>query len=445
MRRPLVRRAGVGAALVALVGVLFVAAPDPARSDEPSVSKVLVVSGSSFAAVRWYRTASALLGAEFTLDLESCRRSNGRSCRGREGRVPPTVLDVVTAKGRGHDTLVVFGGYNESTSSLARGFDLVVEAARARGIRRIVWSTLRTNVDYISPRIQSFNAVFVTSNAMLRAKLATGRYPDVFLLDWDTYSTRETSWFVTDGVHFTVAGAWAAADYLSRKLAFLDARACPMPRRAGEEPQNPCPDPDLSPPDVDLVSLYPVDPAALHCYTLGTDGHIECRPDALVGQITRTLRYGMSGNEVRALQLRLAARGFLARSAVSKRFDARTFDALLSYQKRRGLTLSGVAGPSTRAALGFGCPEVGGLGSDCPEDSEPLRLLVPLRFRATGVRVEIVQARLAELGLYGYPVDGTYGSRTRAAVRAFQAREGLRQTGTINDATARALGFAPLP
>ena len=32
-----------------------------------------------------------------------------------------------------------------------------------------------------------------------------------------------------DGIHVRESGPWAAADYLSRKLAFLDGRACPNP------------------------------------------------------------------------------------------------------------------------------------------------------------------------------------------------------------------------
>jgi len=46
-----------------------------------------------------------------------------------------------------------------------------------------------------------------------------------------------------------------------------------------------------------------------------------------------------------------------------------------------------------------------------------------------------VQQRLRNLGLYDGAADGAPSPETEAAVRAFQARHGLAETGTIDDAT----------
>jgi hypothetical protein len=445
------RRSGIKRRVIAVataLGVLagsvpVVASPAPANvvpAVDP-ISNVLVVSGSSLAGVKVFKSQAAFKGATFTFDLQPCRRASVRSCSAGGRKPPPTVLDVVKAKGAGHNVLIVFAGYNEGPRTLSSGFDLVVEAARARGITRIIWVTLRVNRDYASARIDALNAQHVNVNAVLRGKIASGDFPDVVLADWDTYSTHEPAWFVKDGTHFTRYAAWAAPDYLSRKLAFLEGRACPQPRKLGEAPQNPCPDPDLRPPDVDLTALYPIG-HRLTCFEVPADRHIECRPK-LANSITRTLRYGMTGREVRALQVELKKRGVL--SLVTRKYDRRTLEAVMTYQLRRGLPATGVAGPSTRAALGFGCKEVPALGSACPPDNAPTHFVVPTKLGNSGQLVRMLQERLKDLGLFGGKITGVFSTDTRTAVGAFQEANSLPVTGIVDAATATALGYAPVP
>jgi peptidoglycan hydrolase-like protein with peptidoglycan-binding domain len=56
-----------------------------------------------------------------------------------------------------------------------------------------------------------------------------------------------------------------------------------------------------------------------------------------------------------------------------------------------------------------------------------------------GTKVEKVQRRLARFGFAPGPVDGAYGPRTEAAVRAFQMIAGLKRTGQANAKTVAAL------
>ncbi|MCW2781852.1 MAG: hypothetical protein JWR35_2301 [Marmoricola sp.] len=49
--------------------------------------------------------------------------------------------------------------------------------------------------------------------------------------------------------------------------------------------------------------------------------------------------------------------------------------------------------------------------------------------------VREVQLRLARTGLYKSAIDGVFGASTEKAVKAFQARWGLRQTGAMNPVT----------
>lgn len=53
-----------------------------------------------------------------------------------------------------------------------------------------------------------------------------------------------------------------------------------------------------------------------------------------------------------------------------------------------------------------------------------------------GEAVEKMQLRLTELGYYERSIDGDYGNMTKTAVKAFQAANGLEQTG---EATADVL------
>ena len=143
--------------------------------------------------------------------------------------------------------LVVAVGYNDLASMTKTSFEQVVGRARQLGYRQIVWWTLR-----------AVDNGFAARNAVIRDQLATGNYPDVVIADWDGYTSNRPQWFVADGVHFRPIGAWAAADYLSRKMAFLEQRPCPAPTSPGAAPQVPCPDPDLTGPIADIAALYPI-------------------------------------------------------------------------------------------------------------------------------------------------------------------------------------------
>jgi hypothetical protein len=51
-----------------------------------------------------------------------------------------------------------------------------------------------------------------------------------------------------------------------------------------------------------------------------------------------------------------------------------------------------------------------------------------------------VQRRLREDGFYTGPIDGALGPGTRSALSQYQAKHGLPRTGSLDDATLRALG-----
>lgn len=62
---------------------------------------------------------------------------------------------------------------------------------------------------------------------------------------------------------------------------------------------------------------------------------------------------------------------------------------------------------------------------------------------SSGTTVTEIQTRLKNWGYYNGEVDGVYGSRTEAAVRYFQQKNGLSVDGQVGNQTLAALGISP--
>ena len=223
--------------------------PRPANPMSNERSEVLLIGDSSFAGIRWNGALGYLQGADFDARLESCRRLIGSSCRGREGYAPLTaVADLSTVTPGRYSTVVIATGYNDSATWFPVAVEAVIAAARTKGIDRVVWLTYRENVGYVSPSSVSNAATFVANNAALVGAAVAGGAPELVLADWRRYSADRPDWFVSDGVHFTVAGARAAAEYVSRVLAALERRPCPAEIGGATSPGGWCADPDVTGP-----------------------------------------------------------------------------------------------------------------------------------------------------------------------------------------------------
>lgn len=175
----------------------------------------LIVSDSTGAAMRWYTPSlSRLTGTDFLTDLESCRRTIGISCRGREGRTPTTTQVAVITAPAGVETLVVMTGCNDSAANFVRGIDVAIQEASRRGIPGVAWLTMRTDTSYSIPGGSgSAVAVFAQGNRALAD--AARRYPQLDLMDWDRHSRGRNTWFYRDGIHLTPTGANALAEFIS--------------------------------------------------------------------------------------------------------------------------------------------------------------------------------------------------------------------------------------
>ena len=152
----------------------------------------------------------------------------------------------------------------------------------------------------------------------------------------------------------------------------------------------------------------------------------EAAPQKPTVTITRVLRWGSTGPEVRQLQERLVELEFDP-GEPDGIFGPDTEAAVEDFQECEGLLVDGIAGPQTFNALGLAL------------DLEQKPAAGILRYGSRGPRVVKLQKRLEELGFDPGPIDGIFGQDTEAAVYDFQQARDLEADGIVGPITLRAL------
>jgi len=143
-----------------------------------------------------------------------------------------------------------------------------------------------------------------------------------------------------------------------------------------------------------------------------------------------SLRLGDRGEAVRELQRLLIQAGYALNA--DGVFGKATQDALLSFQKKRGLTADGLAGTRTMNELRAGAEAA---RAPAPADEAPARPPgSALRAGDRGEAVCELQRLLAGAG-YGVAADGVFGAHTEKAVIAFQKKSGLAADGLAGKQT----------
>jgi hypothetical protein len=209
--------------VVVVVSGYFVGAPQSAtmgrpQNAPPGPGRTLIVTDSTGAALRWYPQAQQdLTGYPWVLDAESCRRTAVASCRGREGYAPWNGVEAIRRVSGPIDTVVMMTGHNDWHTSFPSAIDQVMAAARAKGVRQVVWLVLRTDHVYSMPGQVGGSA---TNHSLINGHLraARVRHPDLELIDWATHSRGRTSWFFGDRLHITPLGAQELARFISAQL-----------------------------------------------------------------------------------------------------------------------------------------------------------------------------------------------------------------------------------
>ncbi len=170
---------------------------------------------------------------------------------------------------------------------------------------------------------------------------------------------------------------------------------------------------------------------------------------------TFDLSEGMSGNEVRQLQLWLQFMGYF-RTTATGYFGPITKTALLNFQAGYGLPQTGVADLTTRTRLnqdGFSPGSAAnppGPYTTPPTTPTPPPVMTPVPPGTyifvrdilpgrTNEDVRQLQIRLTALGFYAYSITGYYGPITKTAVINFQKSRGITPTGVVSTKTRAAL------
>ena len=145
-----------------------------------------------------------------------------------------------------------------------------------------------------------------------------------------------------------------------------------------------------------------------------------------------SLRMGDSGSAVKNLQTKLKKLGYYD-GTVDSTFGSGTYAAVRAFQKKYNLTADGVAGSETLKKLDTAYKNA---DSNTSTDDDSLRK------GATGTAVKTLQTNLKKLGFYTAYVDGSFGSTTESAVKAFQRKYGLTADGVAGSATLKKIESA---
>jgi peptidoglycan hydrolase-like protein with peptidoglycan-binding domain len=133
-----------------------------------------------------------------------------------------------------------------------------------------------------------------------------------------------------------------------------------------------------------------------------------------------TISIGSTGHDVRRLQRIFVMTKVLAPGDITGTFGLTTEQAVKDFQQGAGLTVDGVVGPMTWQAL--------------PADPN-----TPLLAR--GASGSVVTALQKGLKKFSTPatdpgaVDGDFGPKTEAAVKAYQQDRGIQADGIVGDQT----------
>ena len=439
--------------------------------------RIGVIGDSSAAGIRWADAYAPLRQFNFTFDAESCRRTTAASCGGREGYAPENAITTLRRlSGRWGDALVMVTGYNDPGSSFASAVDTIMAEAASQGISKVIWLTMRTaDVSYVAPGYISSSYTFRDNNRilLLKSQQYGGRLQ---IADWAGYSAGRTDWVTTDGVHLKSAGAFAQATFIAQSAAqvLAGANITPPPPTGG-------PDAWVTVRRGDRGSLVAMVQNALIRRGIalvgGADGVFGQYTEAAVarfqtsvglaangvvdmataqqlgiynGTVTpppppppptaptwSNVAIGARGSTVAAIQRAVMNAGIYLRGGADGVFGSYTKAAVSTYQSRRGLPATGVVDAATAQAMGLF------QGGTTPPAGPSWSVVSQ---GARGTTVAAIQRAVMNAGIYLFGgADSVYGTYTTAAVATYQRQRGLPETGSVDAATAQAMGLYTPP
>ena len=155
-------------------------------------------------------------------------------------------------------------------------------------------------------------------------------------------------------------------------------------------------------------------------------------PTAAVVPDMPMLYRGCTGDAVKTLQDKLNALGYNSGN-VDGIFGAKTYAAVTAFQKANSLGVDGIVGKLTWGKLY-------GVSPAMPVETTTVVGRPTVSYGSRGDAVRKLQELLNALGYDCGSVDGIFGSKTKAAVLAFQKANGLGADGIVGPLTWAKLG-----
>ncbi|TLS38506.1 peptidoglycan-binding protein [Pseudalkalibacillus caeni] len=144
-----------------------------------------------------------------------------------------------------------------------------------------------------------------------------------------------------------------------------------------------------------------------------------------------TLNKGISHSDVTELQNVLSEKGYFDYHTSTGYFGTITESGVKEFQRDAGITVDGIVGPQTVAALKGASVQTTTSSNDSYSGT--------LRQGSRGQAVSSLQSKLSKKGYYNYAVDGVYGPVTASAVRSLQSDAGIAVDGIAGPQTFGAL------
>lgn len=186
--------------------------------------------------------------------------------------------------------------------------------------------------------------------------------------------------------------------------------------------------------DAEAKSFFAVSGGSLpgaHVGTFKNPGE----PNATAAPEAENTSTSSSSDQVKTLQQNLKTLGYYSGS-ITGNIGSKTESAIKSFQKAKGLSVTGEADAAT-------CKAAADAVSKQSSTSAPSSQSTPApSSSATNAQIKTLQQDLKTLGYYSGSITGNIGAKTEAAIRSFQKAKGLSVTGKPDSATRSAAASA---
>jgi len=242
--------------------------PTGARTE--NAVNALLLGDSTMAALRWFEQGSVgLSGFSYVLDAESCRKIADPSCAGREKRTPKNAVQTVADFEGPLDYIVFMVGYDSSVKRFDDELQSFIREAKAKGVK-VIFLDFKESLKFPAPGSKGKRSIYAEFNEILREVVVKNQTNDLFLVEWNLFSSGRSNWFRRDGIHLSLEGAVALGWLISHAVANVADNKCPF------TDTYPCTIPTALDQGYDLMKIFDVTFTKTKCYEDGLNRERVC-------------------------------------------------------------------------------------------------------------------------------------------------------------------------